>query len=101
MDLFSSMPIGLAFRGAILVAAFAALSLRYTAVATDAFTGDIRRDAVVAAVEKVMPCVANIATRTVVRSPVPSAGLRGPFYQNLQPGSIINLGSGVVIDEEG
>src|SRR5947207_1158886 len=60
---------------------------------------DIRRDATVEAVEKVLPSVVNIATKTIVR-------VHDPFeemYRRLlgQPNSYISLGSGVIIDEEG
>ena len=64
---------------------------------------NIRRDATVLAVEKAMPSVVNISTKTVVRR-------RGfffdwwrenwsPFYQQLPPQ--YSAGSGVIIDEEG
>jgi serine protease Do len=63
--------------------------------------GDIRRDATVAAVEQVMPSVVNIATRS-------SVPVRNPFEQFRRQASgqdlfdeEINLGSGVVIDDEG
>ena len=63
----------------------------------------VRRDATVVAVEKAMPSVVNISTKTVVRR-------RGfffdwwrenwsPFYQQLPPQ--YSAGSGVIIDEEG
>jgi len=65
---------------------------------------DVRRDATVAAVERVMPCVVNIATATVVEYE--------DFYQRLfreffgqggprrqQQG--YSIGSGVIIDEDG
>ena len=66
-------------------------------------TPGIRRDATVLAVDKAMPSVVNISTRTVVRR-------RGfffdwwrenwsPFYQQLPPQ--YSAGSGVIIDEEG
>ena len=64
---------------------------------------DIRRDEVVIAVERVAPCVVNIATKTKVER-------RGLFYdwfrntwgtynQTLPPQT--SAGSGVIIDEEG
>jgi len=65
---------------------------------------DVRRDATVVAVERVMPSVVNIATETVIN-------LRDPFddmlqnYFNIfrrhQPSSQVSLGSGVIIDEAG
>ncbi|MEK7686640.1 MAG: trypsin-like peptidase domain-containing protein [Verrucomicrobiota bacterium] len=64
---------------------------------------DVRRDAAVEAIERVMPSVVNISTKTVVQR-------RGyfydwwrdnwaPFYQELPPQ--YSAGSGVIIDEEG
>jgi S1-C subfamily serine protease len=66
---------------------------------------DLRRDAAVEAVERVMPCVVNIATETVVeyRDPFDQM-LRefwGPYYRRRQPDTQYSLGSGVIIDEEG
>jgi S1-C subfamily serine protease len=66
---------------------------------------DIRRDATVLAVEKVMPSVVNIATETIIH-------IRDPFeeffrqfmypYHSQQPANAqYSLGSGVVIDEAG
>ena len=71
--------------------------------AADAAAPDIRRDEVVMAVERVTPCVVNIATKTKVEG-------RGLFYdwfrntwgtynQPLPPQT--SAGSGVIIDEEG
>ncbi len=66
---------------------------------------DIRRDAVVNAVEMVIPSVVNIATETIIQ--------RHDWYENLLrnfygwPGVLprqqksISLGSGVIIDEDG
>src|SRR5882762_3948868 len=67
---------------------------------------DIRRDAAVDAIEKVLPSVVNIATATIVeRAGDPSLevfrrffGWRVPTERREQPYSI---GSGVIIDEEG
>lgn len=71
---------------------------------TEANETDIRRDATVTAVERVMPCVVNIATETVIN-------IRDPFeeilkqYFNIfrrpQANSQVSLGSGVIIDEDG
>ena len=67
---------------------------------------DVRRDAVVTAVERAMPSVVNIATETLV-------SVRDPFEQFFQEfwtpyhqqqqrvRSQYNLGSGVIIDEDG
>ena len=66
---------------------------------------DIRRDATVIAVEKVMPCVVNIATKTIVhvRDPFEEFFRQywDPYHRRQPPNSQYSLGSGVVIDEEG
>lgn len=56
---------------------------------------DIRRDAIVEAAEKVMPCVVNIATETVVEAHNPIEEL---FYGSRTHSS---LGSGVIISDDG
>src|SRR5262245_19019345 len=65
---------------------------------------DIRRDSTVIAVERVMPCVVNIATANVVEYEdfyqLPFRdffGLRGPRRQQEE----YSVGSGVIIDEDG
>jgi len=60
---------------------------------------DVRRDATVEAVEQVMPCVVNIATKSVV----PVRDQFEALYRQMfrLPNSYISLGSGVVIDEAG
>src|SRR5205823_2110471 len=65
---------------------------------------DPRRDATVVAVERVMPCVVNIATETIIN-------IRDPFedilqryfnvYRNKEANQPDSLGSGVIIDEAG
>src|SRR5689334_17416586 len=66
---------------------------------------DIRRDATVAAVERVMPAVVNINTEEVVAIRDPFENIFrdffGPYYQRRQPNTQYSLGSGVIIDEEG
>lgn len=66
---------------------------------------DVRRDATVLAVEKVLPSVVNIATETIiqVRDPYEEFFRQfwGPYYRQQPPNSQYSLGSGVVIDEEG
>jgi serine protease Do len=66
---------------------------------------DVRRDAAVEATEKVMPCVVNIATATMVEVPDfyqdllrEFYGLQTPARRREQP---YEIGSGVIIDEEG
>ena len=68
-------------------------------------SADVRRDATVAAVERVMPSVVNIATTTVVDNTDPFFRWRAEFFgyrvrPQLQevPASV---GSGVIIDESG
>ena len=66
---------------------------------------DPRRDIVVEAVQKVMPCVVNIATEEVVavRDPLEDIFREffDPYYRRRQPNTQYSLGSGVIIDEEG
>jgi serine protease Do len=66
---------------------------------------DIRRDPTVEAVQRIMPCVVNIATETVVpiRDPVENMfrDFFDPYYRNRPPNAQFSLGSGVIIDEEG
>src|ERR1051325_3766758 len=65
---------------------------------------DIRRDATVAAVERVMPCVVNIATATVVDYEDFYQGLFREFFGGGGPRrqqQEYSIGSGVIIDEDG
>jgi len=65
---------------------------------------EVRRDATVTAIEKVMPAVVNIATETIVPSRHPLEELLREFYDpyyRRQPQRQYSLGSGVIIDEEG
>jgi serine protease Do len=66
---------------------------------------DIRRDAAVQAVEKVLPSVVNISTETLVEIRDPLEELFrdffGPYYRRRPPDAQKSLGSGVVIDEAG
>jgi len=66
---------------------------------------DVRRDAVVEAVQMVMPAVVNIATETVVVVSDPVENLFreffDPYYRRRGPNTQYSLGSGVIIDEEG
>src|SRR6188508_2450692 len=66
---------------------------------------DPRRDVVVEAVQKVMPCVVNITTEEVVavRDPLEDIFREffDPYYRRRQPNTLYSLGSGVIIDEEG
>ena len=75
--------------------------------ATQPLTGkeDIRRDAVVIAVEKVMPAVVNIQTKTIVHTRGFYEDLfqefYGPFFRGRPAEEQYNLGSGIIIDEAG
>src|SRR3954451_12556209 len=66
---------------------------------------DLRKDATVEAVQRVMPCVVNIATETVlpIRDPVENLFREffDPYHRNRPPNAQFSLGSGVIIDEEG
>src|SRR5213592_3027836 len=66
---------------------------------------DVRRDAAVEAVQRVMPSVVNIATEEVVpiRDPLENLFREffDPYYRRRQPNTQYSLGSGVIIDEEG
>jgi len=66
---------------------------------------DVRRDAAVEAVQKVMPAVVNVATETVieVRDPIEQLfrDFFDPYYRRRPPNTQHSLGSGVIIDEEG
>ncbi len=73
--------------------------------ATEPVETDVRRDAVVAAVERVLPSVVNIGTETIVRVRDPFEEFFreywGPYHRMLPPQSRYSLGSGVIIDEAG
>jgi S1-C subfamily serine protease len=66
---------------------------------------DVRRDATVEAVQRVMPAVVNIATEEVIpiRDPLENLfrDFFDPYYRRRQPNTQYSLGSGVIIDEEG
>lgn len=63
---------------------------------------DVRRDAAVEAIEKVMPSVVNIGTETIVEAPDSFERLFREFFRHSrQPNSQFSLGSGVIINEDG
>jgi S1-C subfamily serine protease len=66
---------------------------------------DVRRDATVEAVQKVMPSVVNVATEEVVpvRDPLENLFREffDPYYRRRPPNTQYSLGSGVIMDEEG
>lgn len=82
------------------------LFLSFVLLTVNAAAGvDIRRDATVVAIEKVMPTVVNIATETIVYTRSPFEDLirefYDPFYRRRTPNTLYSLGSGVIIDEDG
>src|SRR5438128_1132546 len=81
------------------------LGVALTLPAFGAGEADARRDATVEAVERVMPCVVNIGTETIVESNEPFEQMLrefwGPYYRRRQPDAHYSLGSGVIIDENG
>jgi S1-C subfamily serine protease len=66
---------------------------------------DIRRDATVEAVERVLPSVVNIATETMIQVRDPFEDMLrqffDPYHRQQAPNSQLSLGSGVIIDEDG
>ena len=67
-----------------------------------ALTLDPRRDATVVAVERVMPSVVNIATRTWVEREHPYERLWRQYYgYQRKPEATYSRGSGVVVNEDG
>ena len=82
-----------------------AIGIGPVAGAAGAPEGDIRRDSTVAAIEKVLPSVVNIATETVVEYHDFYETLLREFYgsQAVSPRQqrSTSLGSGVIIDEDG
>lgn len=67
---------------------------------------DVRRDAVVQAVEKALPSIVNISTTETlveVRDPLEELfrDFFGPYYGRRPPDAQKSLGSGVIVDEEG
>jgi serine protease Do len=66
---------------------------------------DIRRDATVKAIEKVLPAVVNVATETVIEYHEPYDEMLRQFFgwsrSPIRQQKTSSLGSGVIIDEEG
>jgi S1-C subfamily serine protease len=83
----------------------ALFSQRAGASSLPAVEPDVRRDAAVIAIEKVMPSVVNIATETVIQYHDWYDELLQQFYgwgrSPLRQQKSISLGSGVIIDSEG
>lgn len=73
-----------------------------SAAETAALVADPRRDATVVAVERVMPSVVNIATRTWVEREHPYERLWRQYYgYQRKPEATYSRGSGVVVNEDG
>jgi S1-C subfamily serine protease len=87
------------------IIAFACSFLVIGSAATPGSEPDIRRDAAVNAIEKVMPSVVNIATETVIEYHEWYDDMLRQFYGwshlPVRQQKSISLGSGVIIDEEG
>ena len=68
-------------------------------------TNDVRRDATVAAVERAMPSVVNVATESLVRVRDSYDPLMQQFFEQVYgpelPKKALSIGSGVIIDEDG
>ncbi|HMJ92182.1 MAG TPA: trypsin-like peptidase domain-containing protein [Candidatus Acidoferrum sp.] len=88
----------------------ALLTAAHSAVAATPATAppmsDVRRDATVEAIERVMPSVVNIRTETVVERSDPFERLMqdfwGPYYRRRNTTeTTYSLGSGMIIDEDG
>lgn len=81
------------------------LFLAISAATLPAAEPDIRRDAAVNAIEKVMPSVVNIATETVIQYNEPYDEMLRQFFgwsrAPVRQQKSISLGSGVIIDEDG
>lgn len=92
-------------RAVSLVAAGLSMGLAGPARSQTSSERDMRRDATVLAIEKVMPSVVNIATETIihVRDPFEEFFRQfwDPYHRSQPPNSQYSLGSGVVIDEAG
>jgi serine protease Do len=91
--------------GRLALALLSVLALAAAPPALGAAEPDIRRDATVTAIERVMPSVVNIATETVLEYHEWYDDLLRQFYgwQNTprRQQKYISLGSGVIIDEDG
>jgi S1-C subfamily serine protease len=89
------------FEGVLLIIGLGLFGCSDVAISADA---DIRRDATVTAVEQVLPSVVNIATETIIEYHDWYDDLLRRFYGARTPArrqKLIDLGSGVIIDEEG
>ena len=86
-----------------IIAASLLVALPAALLAAEAPAG-VRRDAVVTAVEKVLPSVVNVATETIVRRNDPTDDFFSEFfgYRRMPRGyKSYSVGSGVIIDESG
>lgn len=99
MNLFTGKRV--LFQKSFLGFACALFSVSLLAVETD-----VRRDATVEAVRRVMPCVVNIGTENVVEyrdDPFENLFREffDPYHRRRQQSNPFSLGSGVIIDEDG
>ena len=96
--------VGVNGSGRILLLSAVVLAL-VTAGQVRAADPDIRRDATVIAIEKVLPSVVNIATETVIEYHDWYDAMLRQFYgwsrNPVHQEKSVSLGSGVIIDEEG
>ena len=74
-------------------------------LAAAAFDADVRRDAAVEAVQRIMPSVVNVATEELVPTRDSLDDLFreffDPYHRRRAPNTQYSLGSGVIIDEDG
>lgn len=82
-----------------------ALASALALMAAEGAESDVRRDATVEAVERVMPSVVNVGTEEIVEySDAFDQMFRefwGPYYRSRPPEARYSLGSGVIIDDSG
>lgn len=86
------------------VVSFVILPVLISSVRAGVAEPDVRRDATVIAIEKVMPSVVNIATETVIEYHDFYDELLRQFYgssRGPRKQTSVSLGSGVIIDEDG
>jgi len=88
-----------------LVCGLATIPVIFPPASNAVAVADLRRDATVEAVERVLPCVVNIATTTIVEYRDFYQELLRQFYGQQTPTQRreqpYNIGSGVIIDEDG
>src|SRR2546421_1709057 len=92
-------------RGSVRLALAALLTGALPAAPLRGAEADVRRDATVEAIERVMPSVVNIQTIEIVDYTDPFSRMFrefwDPYYRRRRADARYSLGSGVIIDEEG